>query len=429
MASAYAPAPAGRAELSFTDGTVVVLGPSSEVTIEELLHLFYKEVVALTLTRGTLLVDARSSLKSDFSLSLPFSTIDFVGGSIYAKVTEGSTRLSALSGQTQVHILDEGSTLETTRVQSGSTLELTERKVNLLRVGGNVQLTQKTDPSVFEEPVLLALREELAVPATEEEPAEEIEEPTPQVEAATETLEPANDLPRISFSQPNTAAPITTEPIEIVGALPFPEDTAFVEVQAGTGPRYRLSGYTAGDETFLYRAQQSFGNVTSGNNVYNAFAFAEDDTLIATGRLAFVFVPGLSAETDEENPAAAEEAASTAQQPAEESVSTTEKSVPSAEEAAQLPVIIQPEADATYTTEPIAFSGTVPAAVQAIEINGYRLTSFTAGDTAWRYNAATEYGNLAIGENTYEVVAFFENGTTSSARISIVFSPESTPES
>lgn len=61
----------------------------------------------------------------------------------------------------------------------------------------------------------------------------------------------------------------------------------------------------------------------------------------------------------------------------------------------------------------LPIKGTAPAEAYQIQVNDYVLQRFEPGDRIWTYIAATEYGTLKPGENTYNVVAITREGKRS----------------
>jgi len=73
--------------------------------------------------------------------------------------------------------------------------------------------------------------------------------------------------------------------------------------------------------------------------------------------------------------------------------------------------IISPSKTGTYTT---AYNwnvirGNTVAETVAIEVNGYRLQKYIAGNLSWNYIAATKMQTLQEGNNTYVIKAFDQN--------------------
>ena len=89
-----------------------------------------------------------------------------------------------------------------------------------------------------------------------------------------------------------------------------------------------------------------------------------------------------------------------------------------------VPEILSPESGTVVaaTQDSIKLEGTAPENTMQIVVNGYALTQFTVGDRKWRYFASKKFGTLLPGENTYEVVAVFRDGTKSkSAHVSLQY--------
>lgn len=61
----------------------------------------------------------------------------------------------------------------------------------------------------------------------------------------------------------------------------------------------------------------------------------------------------------------------------------------------------------------LPIKGTAPVQAYQIQVNDYVLQRFEPGDRVWTYIAATEYGTLKPGKNTYNVVAITREGKRS----------------
>jgi len=79
------------------------------------------------------------------------------------------------------------------------------------------------------------------------------------------------------------------------------------------------------------------------------------------------------------------------------------------------PVILSPAQDAVIpaSQDSIALEGTAPNQAFQIQVNGYTLTKFQPGDRKWTYFAATKFGTLKPGANTYQVIAIDRQGQRS----------------
>lgn len=83
------------------------------------------------------------------------------------------------------------------------------------------------------------------------------------------------------------------------------------------------------------------------------------------------------------------------------------------------------ESDPLETSKPYHLvRGTAPAGTQAIEVNGYRLRKFRAGQTTWRYIASTHINTLQSGSNDYTVRALDSSGeAVATTNFTIVYNP------
>jgi hypothetical protein len=90
-----------------------------------------------------------------------------------------------------------------------------------------------------------------------------------------------------------------------------------------------------------------------------------------------------------------------------------------------------PENDAVTHEEPISFQGVVSPNTEKIvvmmttELDGpmdrYTLQDFETGDETFSYRAKRDWNNLAVGTNDYQFTAHHDDGTKSSANLSIYF--------
>lgn len=94
----------------------------------------------------------------------------------------------------------------------------------------------------------------------------------------------------------------------------------------------------------------------------------------------------------------------------------------------EAPQILSPAGNgATYSTTgtEIEISGKAPQGAVGIIVNDYRLQLFKPGDTEWSYLANTEFNNMKVGKNVYEVVAINRGGYRSEpAVITVVLDPD-----
>ena len=87
-----------------------------------------------------------------------------------------------------------------------------------------------------------------------------------------------------------------------------------------------------------------------------------------------------------------------------------------------------PKDQADVSGDVVNFSGTLSAGVTKIvatssaDADPYTLQSFKAGSTKFSYRASLDFKNLKVGQNTFEFTAYFKDGSTKTAKVTINFS-------
>jgi len=136
-------------------------------------------------------------------------------------------------------------------------------------------------------------------------------------------------------------------------------------------------------------------------------------------------------EVDEEEEEAEEEEEVVEEEEVEEEVETPDYT------GANYVTINSPDPDSDFHEQPVVFDGvvspntkkiivtaTIPAGMgtpQSTDV--YTLQDFKSGDADFIYRASMEWDNLSFGTNEYEFKAYYDDGTTSSAYITVFFSP------
>jgi len=417
------------AYLVLEDGTRVTLAAGTEVDLVTLRSSFRSKAATVRVPRGSVLIDTAAARDGTLMLTSRLLTATDVVGTVLLTVGDEGARadLSVISGGTTATVLDpqEGARkteLQHLIVEAGQTLGLTERRVNLIRIGGELDLVKDTPKEISSSDLYLRApvsdvatdaSEDAAPVTTEDAAADAVADAETGAEVVEVIADAAEDAtPTIALTAPTITSltagqTITTDLVELRGAVSA--GTTAVEVTANGGAPYQLGGYTAGSATYLYRAKTAFANLKEGDNTYSVVAIDADGNRSAATQIMISYKP------------AAESAAAVAEPAAE----TGGAGVPEVGGSAfGAPIITAPLDGATFTAEPIAFTGTVPAGTASVEVNGYALSQgFTAGSTSWFYNAKTDYENLKIGENEYEIEAISESGARSSVTIQITYQP------
>lgn len=188
-----------------------------------------------------------------------------------------------------------------------------------------------------------------------------------------------------------TYATTQTE-IEITGTAPA--GAVGIEVND-----YRLQLFEPGDTTWSYLANINFDNYEFGENVYNVVAINRGGYRSEPATITVL----LNTNTE----GVIEEGGDTS--------GTTP--TPTTEEEAALPDnaplrpgtinIYAPAEGTEHTTSEreLLIEGNVPADVQSVWVNGYRLQLFEPGRGFFNYIASTELNTLRRGRNVYRIVA------------------------
>lgn len=91
-------------------------------------------------------------------------------------------------------------------------------------------------------------------------------------------------------------------------------------------------------------------------------------------------------------------------------------------------VIDTPKDQSNVSGDAVTFTGTISAGATKIvakssaDNDPYTLQSFKAGSKKFTYKAALAFKNLKVGKNTFEFTAYFKDGTTKTATVTINYS-------
>jgi hypothetical protein len=409
----------GSATLTFDDGSVVSILGSSELKIDSLQNSLTKKEVQLSLARGSVGVVA-GTMNADLSIANDFLRVSDAGGKFLISIDEKETLASAVEGGFTATILDnqnpKNPDLKNFVVESGETLEISERRVNLIRIGAEIDLIKSTPEEILSSEIYLALAEGIALPESEElAPAEEEKELNPDL-VTTDAERDTLPAPLVITGNGNVKA--VTDPVRVSGKVS--PKIAKVEVAFEDAAAFALSRFEAGSGDWSYNAARDFSNLKVGINNYTVIGYDADGNKTPATNFQITFNP--EGVPEEETPAEDEESESTP------TIEETDGIPAVGGETFGLPVVSEPADGGTFTEAPIHFEGTVPAGTAEVLVNEYKLGSFTAGDTSWIYNADTKYENLEVGENEYEVVAVSETGDRSSVTIKITYTQEEVAE-
>ncbi|MFH1546316.1 MAG: FecR family protein [Patescibacteria group bacterium] len=407
----------GSATLTFDDGTILNLASSSELRIEDLRNSLTKKEARLTLIRGIAGVTSGTA-NADFEITSEFLKISDSDGKFILNSAEKEITASAIAGGFTATILDlqnpKNPELKKLVVEAGETLEISEQRVNLLRIGGEADLVKTTPDTILNSKFYLAMTGGSLENLEGEESLEDSE--NSETTEISENATPAVTLPAPLIETGSGNILAVAEPVKVNGKV-APEIVK-VEVAFENADAFALSKFEAGSGEWNYNASREFGNLKIGVNNYTVVGFDAEGNKTPPANFQIIFNPADEVESSDE--------------PAEES-EEVEEEVPSEStdgvpaiggETFAAPTVSEPADGATFTEAPIHFEGTVPAGTKEVLVNEYKLSSFEAGSTSWIYNADPKYENLEIGENEFEIVAVSETGDRSSITIKITYEPE-----
>lgn len=442
------------ATVTLSGGSRVVLAPASEIGFTELRSALGRATAMLTLARGSAFFDLTTG-NDTLTLVHRLAKFSDIDGAFLATTdaTGAALDASAVRGSFTATVLDpaEGARktdLKNVIIEAGKTLSLSEKKINLIRIGGEIEIVKATSEEITSSPLYVAQAARLVSAATTTPsatatttsgttttvPTETITPPTKTstptsttptpvtpttVPSAAETfaVTPTTLLAAPTVSSPKNGATVMTEPVAFTGTVGSSATKVFVAANGGTP--YQLTKFVAGSGTWTYRASTTLGNLVTGTNTFAITAEAADGTKSAPSTVTVIFQKAATSSETITTPATA---TTTTTRP-----TTSTDGVPTiTSDSFGKPVITTPVDGASFTAGPIVFRGTVPVGTTAIAVNGYTLTKFTAGQTTWYYTADEKYENLKSGTNTYDVTVTGPNGETSTASVTITYTPATT---
>lgn len=399
-----------EAILTFDDGSILILASSSELEISDLRNSITKKTIELSLTRGVATISV-GTMNADFEIASEFLKIHDADGRFLLQIDDDENTASAIEGGFVATILDpqnkKNPKLKNLVVESGKTIEISERRVNLLRIGGEIDLVKATPKTILNSSFYLAATNDTNI---------DTEGTLNENEITTDTERDTLPAPFVVTGGGNISA--VAEPVSITGKVS--PKIVKIKVTFGDAEAFELSKFEAGSGEWSYNASRDFKNLAIGVNNYSVVGYDENDNATTAANFQIRFSPEGVEETLSES---SETAGST-------TIETSTDGVPTVGETTfAAPVVSEPSDGATLTTAPILFTGTVPVGTSEVLVNEYKLTGFTAGETSWKYNASPDYENLEEGENEFEIVAVSESGDRSSITIKITYEPEEEADS
>ncbi len=377
-------------------GTILVLGPNSELSFETLQQTESgKKNVTLHLETGVAwatVTDNQFVQKgSSFLLITPHGEIKTEGGIFNVTSTEKEDLIQVLRGTLELQAIAEKKSIgKPLSVSVGQQLLVDDLFRSFVeKEEGDKALAPLV--STFEESEWNLQNLERFRPQEAAEIRHRIEKnSTPQEQDPSKN---GLDSPTITSPAPGTVIPASQDTLELEGTAP--PDAYRISVNG-----YVLTKFQPGDRKWSYFASKKFGTLVPGENSFEVVSVSRDGRESAPASVQITYegsnAPVVITESESDFP---------------------------------VPIVRVPEiTDASQvfkTSDPVLhITGIVDPRTIAVEVNGFRLQKYQAGDTEWKYIANASYENMVEGENVYTVVAFGPNNEQSSTSLRVHYTPQ-----
>ncbi len=395
-----------RISLEFLGGNMIFLDENSELLFEELEERSSgKKFVRLVLRQGKMWARvSEEDFQRDSDSSFEVFTdrmIVHVRGTIFDLETgpiQDSIRLIKGNVDADVFLDEDKEETKNISVSVGQKLIVSPTTLEQIKSGGEVLEIVDTE---FIESEWHLQNLERFFPQEVSQIRRRIEITAPGANPATPTMPQDSGLepPKILAPVDGTRIPAEQDAVKLEGTAPL--QAAQIMING-----YTLTKFQSGDRKWAYFAAKKFGTLVSGENTFSVVALTRDGKA-SPPAVVKVFYEGTGL-----NPT----------QVVSEALVGDFKA----------PIVTKPaviSADQPYQTssEVVTFSGLVDPKTNAVEVNGFRLEKFVPGQTEFKYIANAKYGNMSVGENVYQIVAYGPDGKTAGTTIKIVYTPLTVP--
>lgn len=393
--------------IQFYDGTVLRMDEDTQVTLLDITKKSDYQEILIYLNSGNIWVNKPKQnviRKTDFVINTNFASYS-ITGTVFGLEKMQDEVLRVVRGQVQVDILEQvdgkSRSIESVPVGIGQQITLNDRVMQ--------EYFERKSPSVLGLLDALFQTSDWYVWNSKED-----ENPTDFVKWSTGTIidgeaTPENDLSAISgdgitmdenAEKSSIAAPTLTTPKS--STVVTVKDTQSLSGKAGTGTKKILlkqllagestvkkiliTNYDSDALTWAYDISSAKGNIKAGKNVYEFVGIDENakETM------------GLRVEIKYQ---------------ADEPDLVIDK--PDIEQPKVVSVSDKPYKEGmSLTTDGFAIVGSIRGA-DAVWVDDFKLSRYSAGDATWTYNVRTTYGNLQTGLNSYQVYGVTEDGKKS----------------
>lgn len=408
-----------RAVLSFFNGSVVRLSSNTRLSLDLIKTNQKDDQIELTFKGGEIWINREE--KEEGTLQFLVNTEDLKitsQGTIFAAGKNLVETVRVLKGEVKVEVLEKKNSIERVveeiSVGVGQQIEIDRSELEALRARQPISLLEavsdlwkateffKWNSAQDENPIdyaalMEAEGEEMVEEATEVVEEEGVEQERVEEEMVPEVEEATGEISEVKIT--GTPQVAITVPAESPYSLE--KDRIYLEGTAENaqkiivtsydkedkGEPYTLTRYIPGSASWNYLAFFEYGNLKEGENRY---------TVIAVNSLG------------EES------------EPKEVVIVVPEGIIIKAEEPLTKPEIVTlggeplPENGVYSTTSDyLKIIGSVSQSTVKVVVNDFNLTLYVPGSTTWTYYAAEKFGNLAVGENVYQVYAEDKEGNQS----------------
>ncbi len=388
-------------------GSSIFLKPTTEIEFSKLTENEDGEKnIEISLKQGEIwakvVEDDFTGEKSSFVISAKNSKT-YVQGTIFDILTSDKKDIiRIISGQVNVDIKDhDSSQVKNLVVGEGQKLEIDETTYQ--KVANDEIVLEINDKEFIQSEWNLKNLEQFK-PQEAQKIRGEIENSVSKKNVNDDLVDPEIEPPVITSPQDGEHIPASEDMVIITGTVP--ENIFQVSVNG-----YTLTKFQPGDRKWSYFASKKFGTMVPGENKYSVKAIRRDGKESKPTELT-IFYDGF-------NSPQAEDVARNFRSLDVRKLDLSEFKPPEILK----PFRVDPNQPYQTSSEVVVISGIVDPKTNRVEVNGFQLRKFKPGDTDFSYIANAKYGNMKVGENVYEVVAFGPDGKKSSSSIKIIYTP------
>lgn len=286
--------------LTFTNGTTVMLDQNSKMTFAKATVTDSAQTLEVDLLDGRAFVKQAPQDENQPTLLLHTAVmnIESMSASYLASNQSNKQYIYGFDGQATVRFVDrsqEDSVIDTATIEKGKKSVLTDDAEKNLLARESVTLIGDAGDDLMGDSFIAFVNGEISALGTAEETSPP-EDATPPVDATapvdattTETVTeasapvpvPVSSL-QIKVTSPGLNSTIQKNAIAIEGVIVAGTADHVTITWDGNGKPYTLAGFKAGNSSFRYVADATYGNFKVGVNTFTVVAYAADGTVSNT---------------------------------------------------------------------------------------------------------------------------------------------------